>query len=155
MKITKDFTYKEFWKSNTALRYEIDNSSTDKKILNSIKILTENILQPLRDEFGKIRITSGYRGYQLNKLVGGSKTSYHVLGMAADIEPLEENVTLIDLIEWIRYNCKYSELIAEYFPEGWVHVAYNEGNFVNYLKLKDKDHHYEVVTLEYIKNLYK
>jgi zinc D-Ala-D-Ala carboxypeptidase len=151
--ITKNFKWYEFFKSYTATRYNIKNYTDDPYILNNIKNLAENILQPLRDEFGPIRITSGYRSKQLNLKVNGSSASYHCKGMAVDIEPYDDKIPLIDILEFIHLELDYSELIAEFFPDGWVHVAYDENWFE--LKLKDDKHHYSKVSLEYIKSLYK
>jgi uncharacterized protein YcbK (DUF882 family) len=75
--------------------------------------LTENILQPVRDKFGPIRITSGYRCPEVNKLAGGSKTSNHVLGFAADIEPINTDIKLVDILTFIANELNYHELIAE------------------------------------------
>ena len=45
------------------------------------------LLQCIREHFGKpITITSGYRTAEHNAKVGGSKSSQHLLGRAADIQ---------------------------------------------------------------------
>jgi hypothetical protein len=92
---------------------------------------------------------------RLNKAINGSKKSWHCFGCAADIEPLRASVSLLDLLEWIYNNCEFRELIAEFFSEGWVHVAYVEGRNSHKLKLKDKNHNYKIVSLDYVKSLYK
>ena len=43
-------------------------------------------LDPLREAVGAITVTSGYRSPQVNKAVGGSVNSYHMKGLAADIQ---------------------------------------------------------------------
>jgi len=148
-----NFKYKEFIKSYTATRRGIDNTPTDEYWKN-IENLAVNVLQPARGALGRIRITSGYRSKELNKAIGGSKRSLHCFGCAADLEPLRESVSLLDLLEWINNNCEYQELIAEFFPVGWIHCAYVEGRNEKQLKLKDKDHNYELVSLDYVKSLY-
>ena len=151
----KNFKYKEFVKSSTAIRLGIDNTPTDDHWKNIEKVAV-NILQPAREALGRIRITSGYRSKKLNKAIKGSKRSLHCFGCATDLEPLRSSVSLLDLLEWIYNNCEFRELIAEFFDEdGWVHVGYVEGRNKKKLKLKDKNHNYKLVSLDYIKSLYK
>ena len=152
--ITQNFKWKEFFKSQTAKRKGIDNIPTDDNIWENLEELVVNVLQPLRDEFGCIRITSGYRSPELNSAIGGSENSNHCFGFAADIEPLKENVSLMDVIVYIHNILDFRELIVEYFPDGWIHVAYRKGSNARQLKLKDDNHNYQRVSLEYIKQLY-
>lgn len=85
-KISKNFTWKEFTKSDVAIRYHITNAITSWEVRDNIVALVENILQPLRDAWEKpLFINSGYRCLELNKKVGGVPTSQHVLGQAADV----------------------------------------------------------------------
>jgi uncharacterized protein YcbK (DUF882 family) len=44
------------------------------------------ILEAVRAQFGPVAVCSGYRSASWNKKVGGAKDSYHVRGMAADIQ---------------------------------------------------------------------
>lgn len=85
--ITKNFSYREFEVTD----YEslsTRNVITTFSVRDSVKALVENVLQPLRDEWGKpLFINSGYRCRELNALVGGAPTSQHVKGEAADICP--------------------------------------------------------------------
>jgi len=148
-----NFKYKEFIKSDTAIRKGIDNTPTDEYWKN-IEKLAVNVLQPARKALGRIRITSGYRSKELNTAIGGSKYSNHCKGEASDIESGEENVSLMELLEWIYNNCKFRTLILEYPPLGWCHVDYREGGNLKMLKLKDKNHNYETVSIDYIKGLY-
>ena len=148
-----NFQYKEFIKSNTALRKGISNIPTDDH-WKCIETLTTNVLQPVREKFGRIRITSGYRCPELCEEIGSNKDSNHCRGEATDFEPLRSNVTLYQVLAWIYRNLQFRELIAEYFPDGWIHVAYREGANDRILKLKDNKHHYERVELGYIQKLY-
>lgn len=148
-----DFQYKEFVHSNTATRLNIPNIPTDEQWKN-IEELAINVLQPVRDEFGRIRISSGFRSLLLNEKVGGSPTSNHCFGFASDIIPLEEGVKQINILEYIYKNLKFHELIFEFPPSGWVHVAYRSDVNAMQLKLKDKHHNYTKVKLDYIKSLY-
>jgi len=149
----ESFRYREFIKSDVAVRKGIDNIPNEEQWKN-IEKLAVNVLQPAVNIIGRINILSGYRSPELNKAIGGSETSLHCFGCAADIEPWEKGISLLDLLEWIYYNCDFRELIAEYFPDGWIHVGYVEGYNDKKLKLKDKDHNYSIVTLDYIKSLY-
>lgn len=84
MKLTNNFTLEEFERSSTAAAHKIDNKIPENYYGNLYKLA--NMLQKIRDRFGKpIRITSGYRCEELNKLVKGSKTSQHRFAQAADI----------------------------------------------------------------------
>lgn len=83
---SKNFSYSEFTKSDTAARKHIQNEITTFEVRDNIKALVDNLLQPLRDAWdAPLFINSGYRCPELNKAVGGVATSQHVLGMAADV----------------------------------------------------------------------
>lgn len=84
--ISKDFGYREFERSEVADAKHICNVITSFEVRDSILALTENVLQPLRDAWGKpLKVNSGYRCKALNAAVGGVPTSQHVKGEAADI----------------------------------------------------------------------
>lgn len=84
--ITKDFSYREFERSEVADAKHICNVITSFEVRDSILALTENVLQPLRDAWEKpLKVNSGYRCKALNAAVGGVPTSQHVKGEAADI----------------------------------------------------------------------
>lgn len=84
--ISKNFSYKEFEESETAVRKGIANVINTTEIRDSVKALVLNVLQPLRDAWGKpLHINSGYRCPALNEAVGGVATSQHVKGQAADV----------------------------------------------------------------------
>ena len=85
--ISKNFSYSEFEKSDIAERYGIINNIISASVRDSIKALTLNVLQPLRDAYGKpMHINSGFRCERVNQLVGGVASSQHVKGEAADIK---------------------------------------------------------------------
>ena len=121
----------------------------------SIERVAAHIMQPIRNEFGPIRITSGFRCVKLCLRVGSSPTSNHARGEAIDFEPVNSRIKLITIIEWIYNNLEFRELIGEYFPDGWIHVAYRPYQNIKKLKLKDDRHSYEVVSMPYLLNLYK
>lgn len=133
----KFFTIRELTKSNEAKRNKISNIPNKKEEQNLIA-LVDNILDPLREAYGKpIIVTSGFRCDRLNKLVKGSKSSQHKLGQAADIRTIEdtkeENKKLFDLI--IELNLPFDQLIDEYNYD-WVHVSYSPRNRKQILHIK-------------------
>jgi hypothetical protein len=130
MKLSKNFSMTEFTKSQTALREGIDNTPEGEH-LDAAVALFENIVQPVRDHFGPTVINSGYRSPALNKAVGGSATSQHCKGQAADIEC--PGVPNADVAQWIVDNCDFDQVILEFYTpgipdSGWVHVSYKSAD---------------------------
>ena len=83
--ITKNFSMEELVASDTARMKGIDNTP-DKEVEARLVQLAQQVLQPLRDSYGKpIKISSGYRCQALNKAIGGVSTSQHLKGEAVDI----------------------------------------------------------------------
>lgn len=120
----KYFDIKELCHSDTANARGIDNTPTE-EIKENLEALIENVLDPLREAYGKpIYINSGYRCPELNKAVGGVSTSEHQSGRAADIDThdYEENKKLFKLIQ--ELNLPFRQLIDE-SNLSWVHVSYN------------------------------
>ena len=120
----KYFTIKELCKSTTAISKNIDNSPNS-EITKNLEQLVDNILDPLREKYGKpITINSGYRCEALNKAVGGSKTSQHRYGQAADITggSKSENKKIFDLIQQLKL--PFDQLIDE-SNFSWVHISYS------------------------------
>jgi hypothetical protein len=130
MNLSHNFTVDELIKSETAIRRNIDNTPTQ-SVISNLQALVNNVLQPVRDKFGPLVISSGYRSPQLNTAIGGSSRSDHCLGMAADIQaPGLDNKRLAI---YIKNNFKYTQLILEFYTEGqphsgWVHVSYDEND---------------------------
>lgn len=125
----KYFTLKELTRSTTATAKGIDNTPTP-EVEKNLTLLVENVLDPLREIYGKpITVNSGYRCPELNKAVGGSKTSDHVKGFAADITggSKEENERLFNII---KHNFHFKQLIDEK-GFSWVHVSYDPSNLKN------------------------
>lgn len=69
MRISKNFTLLELTKSNTATRLGISNTP-DKEGIHKLRLLATELLQPLRNAVGPLRVTSGYRSESLNKAIG-------------------------------------------------------------------------------------
>jgi hypothetical protein len=129
--LTKNFSLAEMVKSETALRHGMDNHPGPDE-LNNLLQLCANVLQPVRDHFQKgVKVNSGYRSPDVNAKVGGSRTSDHCRGMAADIEI--PGLANADLARWIKDNLSYTQLILEFYTpgvpdSGWVHVSYDSSN---------------------------
>ena len=85
MNLTRNFTLDEITRSDTAARMHISNEPGTIPTLH-LKQLCENILQPLRNAYGKpIIVNSGFRSLELNTAINGACNSQHMLGQAADI----------------------------------------------------------------------
>ena len=131
MQLTTNFSLHEMCKSETAMRMGFDNTPDDEATEN-LRLLAEKVLQPVRDHYGKgVKVNSAYRSPESNAAVGGSKTSDHCRGMAADIEI--PGVANADLAQWIMDNLEYTQLILEFYTpgipdSGWVHVSYDPNN---------------------------
>jgi len=131
MNLTENFTLSEMTKSETALRHDMDNSPPQ-EITSSLQALAVHVLQPVRDHFARgVKVNSGYRSPDVNAKVGGSRTSDHCRGMAADIEI--PGVPNHELAEWVKANLPYTQLILEFYTRGvpdsgWVHVSYDPAN---------------------------
>ena len=128
VRLSQNFTLQEYIKSQTALRQGIDNMPNEQH-LEKAKLLFENVVQPVRDNFGVTVINSGYRGPELNEAVGGSDKSQHCKGEAVDIEC--PGVPNYDVAKWIHDNLDFDQLILEFYTpgipdSGWVHVSYKE-----------------------------
>ena len=121
MKITKHFTLDELVFSQTAKRKGIPNNPDTTQLAN-MKALCQHTLEPVRQLLGKpIFITSGFRSQALNGAVGGSKTSAHMDGLAADII-CPDFGTPAEIAEVIgASSIEYDQLIYE---GSWVHISW-------------------------------
>jgi hypothetical protein len=131
MNLSANFSLKEMTRSDAATRLGLNNTP-DEKTIDNLKTLCEKVLQPIRDHFGKtVTVTSGFRSSETNQAIGGSKSSDHVRGQAADIEI--PGVPNAELAQWIMDNLEYTQLILEFYTpgipdSGWVHVSYDPSN---------------------------
>lgn len=124
----KYFSIRELSSSATAVRKGIDNTP-DAKAKANLTALVSNLLDPLREKWGKpIVVTSGYRCAKLNRAVGGAKNSQHTTGEAVDIRTLSdsraENRKLFELVR--TSGLPYDQLIDEYGYD-WLHVSFRNG----------------------------
>jgi zinc D-Ala-D-Ala carboxypeptidase len=130
MNLSQNFTLAELCKSELAIRRSIDNSPTQ-DVISNLQALVVNILQPVRNSLGPITINSGYRSPAVNVAVGGSPTSDHCRGMAADIEIAGYDNKM--LAKFIEQNFRFTQVILEFYEDGqpasgWVHVSFDPDN---------------------------
>jgi len=141
MKLSKNFALSEITHSNTAKRLGIENEPTEKHLQN-MQHLVDDLLQPLRDAVGPIRISSGYRNPSLNRAIGGSRSSQHCKGEALDLQFWEmgkmNNKVIYDWI--LKSGLEFDQMINE-FDFAWIHISLKaEGNRRQILEAyKDED----------------
>lgn len=128
MKLSPHFSLQELTKSQTAVRWGIDNTP-DEGAINNLRRLCV-LLEEVREICGNkpLVISSGYRSPEVNRRVGGSITSQHMTGCAADFTVL--GLDLDDVIEAIMdAGIEYDQLIKEF--DSWIHISVPniEGNF--------------------------
>ena len=126
MRLSRNFMLREFVNSTTAARKGISNKPTEVHLAN-LSFLINNVIQPLRDKIGPIRVTSGYRSPALNRAIGGSSRSQHSKGMAADIQFVRDNEmdnkVIFDTI--LEMELDFDQMINE-FDYSWIHISYNK-----------------------------
>ncbi|MCH8347137.1 MAG: peptidase M15A [Proteobacteria bacterium] len=141
MRLSPHFTLAELTKSQTAIRRGIRNAPNAGQI-NNLKRLAKEILEPLREHFGRpFSPSSGFRSQALNVAIGSKSTSQHTRGEAVDFEL--PGIPNRDVAEWIRDHLDFDQLILEFHdPEdpmsGWVHVS-----------LKEKENRNQVLTINH------
>lgn len=120
MRLSRNFSLEEFLVSQTATRHGIDMTPSD-EVIGNLQRLVTSCLQPLRDDVGAgIFISSGYRPLELNTRIGGSKTSAHVRGDAADIKVIRQ--APFDTCELIiTMGLPFDQVINEF--GAWVHLG--------------------------------
>jgi zinc D-Ala-D-Ala carboxypeptidase len=118
MQLSKHFTLDEFTFSQTAVRNGLDNTPSPAVIAN-LQNLCNNLLEPLRERVGLIRITSGYRSSLVNSRVGGAANSQHLYGEAADI--IVPGMSVYDVACLVRDEFNYDQVIQEFGR--WTHVS--------------------------------
>jgi|TARA_R100000081_G_C4797149_1_gene161642 hypothetical protein len=123
MKLSKNFTRAEIEHSNTAKRLDISNEMSDEHLENMQRVI-DNLIQPMRDAIGPIRISSGYRSPKLNKAIGGSSRSQHCKGEALDLQFWKEgkmnNKVIYDWV--IDSGIEFDQMINE-FDYAWIHIS--------------------------------
>lgn len=134
IQLSEHFSLSEFTKSVTADRLGIKNEPTDIEI-GHLRLLCVYLLEPLREVWDSgITITSGFRCEELNRATGGSKTSAHRLGYAADIVPSNGDMKKFKkIVKQELYPCNPAYLIDYEFDQcidernasgaEWLHIG--------------------------------
>ena len=141
MKLSKNFSLEEFIRSDTAERMGIDNVPKNEEVIENLRNLCLEVLQPLRDYVGApILINSGYRCPELNEALDGVKGSQHLSGQAADIH-VENTEHLLKMMHFIMDETDFDQLIWEKNKAGvqWLHVSHkrNGNNRHQVLNIKN------------------
>jgi len=133
MNLSKNFTLDELIISQEAIRSGLNNNPNTAQI-DSLRLLCENILQPLRDRLRKpIVISSGFRSVSVNRRIGGSAASQHCKGQAADF--IVPNMSVSDTVAIIRrMDLPVDQVIDEF--SRWIHISYSPRNRKQYLKAR-------------------
>ena len=148
--LTTHFSLSEFVVSQTAERLGIDNTPPE-IVVERLTTLCETILEPARAALGPIRISSGYRCDALNKRIGGSSTSAHVLGYAADVVPLEASKKA--LAQWVHANVGFDQIILEFGVKSmdgepaWIHLSADPRKRHQVLRIFDGSHGYRLIEI--------
>ncbi len=123
MKLSENFSLSEFTETSTGLP-----NKPNQEAITNLKYLVQYVLQPARDKFGPIEITSGYRSEKVNAAVGGvGATSDHLKGKAADIQCED----MASVFAFIRKQTNFKQLIWEFGTDkqpAWIHVSYDVNN---------------------------
>mgnify|MGYP003118290933 FL=1 len=129
MKLSNNFSLQEMIRSQVAERKGINNNPSPAQIEN-LKLLCENILQPVRDKFGIVTVSSGFRSAELCIAIGSSVNSQHADGKATDFECFGYDNEVV--ADWVYKNTPVDQLILEFYKgkeepnSGWIHASYNK-----------------------------
>ena len=136
-----NFTLAELVQSSTAEQLKISNNPSSIVRVHLTETIT--LLENIRAEWGKyceahklgnpaIRISSGYRSAELNKAVGGVKTSAHVEGYAADLQPVngkQDEFERFFATDFSKMGYAFDQIIIEKSKTSrWVHVGYKRAD---------------------------
>lgn len=120
IRLSRFFHLSEFCESQYAVRHGLIIDPIP-HIVEELRALCKVVLDPLRSELGPILVTSGYRPPLLNKAIGGSRNSQHILGQAADIKSYKYPPRQVfDTIR--RMDLPFDQVILEF--DQWTHVSY-------------------------------
>ena len=127
MRLSKNFVLSEITRSNTARRKGISNEPDKEHLANLQTIITE-LIQPMRDAIGPIRISSGYRSPKLNRAIGGSSRSQHCKGEALDLQFWKDGEMNNKVIyDWVLDSgLEFDQMINE-FDFAWIHISFSSG----------------------------
>ena len=151
MRLSKNFVLSEITRSNTAKRLGIKNEPTKKHLANIKRLVTE-LIQPMRDALGPIRISSGYRSPQLNRAIGGSAKSQHCKAEALDLQFWKNGqMCNEEIYNWVlKSGLEFDQMINE-FDFSWIHISLkeekNRKQVLEAYKDKDGDTAYKIADI--------
>jgi hypothetical protein len=125
--LSAHFTLEELTASETAERFNIDNTPTSEHLEN-LQRLAEFLEEVKKALGGKpVMINSAYRGPAVNEKVGGSKASQHMIGCAADLRIPGMNPDEV-CRAIIASDLPFDQLIREFYDPskaagGWTHIS--------------------------------
>ena len=150
MRLSKNFTLPEIIHSNTAKRLGINNAP-NKEHLKNMQVLVRDLIQPIRDALGPIRISSGYRNPELNRAIGGSTKSQHCKGEALDLQYWSKGkMSNKEIYDWVvKSGIEFDQMINE-FDYSWIHISLrsngkNRKQILEAYKDSDGDTAYKIV----------
>lgn len=120
-KLSEHFTLREMTRTS---HRRIDNTPSP-DVVERLTQLCLFFLEPVRERFGPLWVTSGYRCKELNDAIGGSKTSAHIHGCAADLVPIRSRPT-IEIVDWVvdESGLDFDQIIDEYTStSNWIHLG--------------------------------
>ena len=126
MRYTSNFSRAELIATTTGLPNKPGPAEEEKLIY-----LAGYVLQPVRDRWERVAVTSGYRSHAVNERIGGSPGSQHRKGEAADIVPLEAD---IKDVYWMVKESRipFGQCILEFRGgKEWIHVSLVRWNHPN------------------------
>ena len=118
------FTIAELCASDTAKKYNIDNTPNPIIISHLQQLI--NFLNPLREAWGSaIKVTSGYRCKRLNDMVGGSKTSSHMIGYGVDLVPANGKMDVFKkfVVDYMKTRIFDQCIIEKSGKTEWIHIG--------------------------------
>ena len=127
--VSKHFSWAELTRTGSTELQQINRQEAE-QYRAALTALATTILEPIRAKFGPLKVNSAFRGASVNAKVGGSKTSQHLKGEAADI--VAPSVSVEELHRWIvtESGLPYGQCILEKTaparPYSWVHVSLGE-----------------------------
>ncbi|MGD8560988.1 MAG: D-Ala-D-Ala carboxypeptidase family metallohydrolase [Desulfarculaceae bacterium] len=148
------FTLNELIASGTAAAYGLDNRPGP-ETRRRLRFLAATLLEPVRRQFGPLLVLSGYRSPEVNWFVSLSRTSRHCRGEAADVRPAQGGRSLLEIVAFVHDNLSFQEMIAEYLPAGWIHLACRvDGPPARRLKVQNQNEPLRDITLPQLREMF-
>lgn len=131
IKVSEHFALHEFFVTKKKLNNFPQTLKEFEEVYLNVVNLTVNVLEPIREHFGVVMdISSAYRTWSLNNIVGGANGSDHMSGNAADFI-LRTDISIPEICRWIKENLEFDQCIEEWgkksYPQ-WIHISYRKGN---------------------------